>query len=360
MNRISLIGDRATAETVGRNLTGMFDVRHISVDQIGQHSPEQFTVVDLRLSDANRVLPVKEWLKRKPKSGKAIFVIDPASRIDITRAYAIGATDVMSRPIDVGELIAKIGADISVSPKERFVNLAGDRSVFAATNVPGISAAIDSLQGIFSQASQDEPVNPELITSAGEAVVAEIELQGLASWLETVRKHHSQTYQHCLIVTGVAVGFGQHIGVSRADRQRLSFAGMLHDVGKAKIPLAILEKPGPLDNDELVLMRQHPQLGIDALGPDCGLESAMTDMVLHHHELLDGSGYPHGIAGKEISDLVRIMTISDIFGALIERRSYKPPFSNDAAYQILLDMGPKLDKDLVREFQFVSQLDRRQ
>jgi putative nucleotidyltransferase with HDIG domain len=219
---------------------------------------------------------------------------------------------------------------------------------------------MDTLQGIFSSASQDQPVDAALISSAGEAVVGEIESQGLASWIDTVRKHHSQTYQHCLIVTGVAVGFGQHIGVSRADRQRLSFAGMLHDLGKAKIPLAILEKPGALDKDELVLMRQHPQLGIDALGPDCGLEPAMIDMVLHHHELLDGSGYPHGIAGKEISDLVRIMTISDIFGALIERRSYKPPLSTDTAYQILLDMGPKLDTDLVREFRFVSQLEHGQ
>jgi HD-GYP domain-containing protein (c-di-GMP phosphodiesterase class II) len=55
----------------------------------------------------------------------------------------------------------------------------------------------------------------------------------------------------------------------------------------------------------------------------------MLDMVVHHHELLDGSGYPHGLMGNEISDLVRIMTISDIFGALIERRSYKPPLSGE-------------------------------
>ena len=82
----------------------------------------------------------------------------------------------------------------------------------------------------------------------------------------------------------------------------------------------------------------------------------MVDMVIHHHECLDGSGYPHGLQADEISDFVRILTIADIFGALIERRSYKPPLSAEAAYQILLNMGPKLDKDLVREFRFVSQL----
>jgi HD-GYP domain-containing protein (c-di-GMP phosphodiesterase class II) len=71
---------------------------------------------------------------------------------------------------------------------------------------------------------------------------------------------------------------------------------------------------------------------------------------------LDGSGYPHGLQANEISDLVRIMTISDIFAALIERRSYKAPMSGEDAYQILVDMGPKLDKELVREFRFASTL----
>jgi HD-GYP domain-containing protein (c-di-GMP phosphodiesterase class II) len=80
----------------------------------------------------------------------------------------------------------------------------------------------------------------------------------------------------------------------------------------------------------------------------------MLDMVLHHHEYLNGSGYPHGLSNGEIADLVRIMTISDVFGALIERRSYKAPLSGDAAYQILLDMGPKLDADLVRAFKSTS------
>ena len=131
---------------------------------------------------------------------------------------------------------------------------------------------------------------------------------------------------------------------------------MLHDIGKARIPISILEKPARLDNDELIIMRKHPEYGLDALKSVPDIDQDMVDMVLHHHELLDGTGYPHGLKAKEISDLVRIMTISDIFGALIERRSYKEPMSGKDAYQILLDMGPKLDKELVREFRFASGL----
>jgi HD-GYP domain-containing protein (c-di-GMP phosphodiesterase class II) len=81
-----------------------------------------------------------------------------------------------------------------------------------------------------------------------------------------------------------------------------------------------------------------------------GLDPDMLDMVLHHHEYLDGSGYPHGLKGRELPDLVRMMTIADVFGALIERRAYKAPLSSEAAYQVLEDMGPRLDADLVREF----------
>ena len=103
-------------------------------------------------------------------------------------------------------------------------------------------------------------------------------------------------------------------------------------------------------------MRKHPQYGLDALATVPDLQAEMLVMVVHHHEFLDGSGYPHGLRAGEISDLVRIITISDVFGALIERRSYKPPLTGDAAYKILLDMGPRLDKDLVREFRFAAQV----
>ena len=362
MNWLSIYREKtAQADDIRRSLAGHFEVRILGLERMLDLEPEEFTVVDVTLKQTARLLDIKDWLKRKPPDGKAILVVDKTSRIEVARAYSIGATDVVERPIDSSDLLGKLKVPRdSATQLGNFAVLAGDAPTLFVHSAPGIATAIDTLQGLFSAACLAQTVDTTVVAAAGEAIVSQIDAQGLASWVDVVRRHHSQTYQHCMLVTGVAVAFGQHIGLSKKDRQRLSIAGMLHDIGKARIPLEILEKPGPLDKAEMAVMRQHPQLGVDSLGSESGLSPEMIDMVLHHHEYLDGSGYPHGLQAGEIADLVRIMTISDVFGALIERRSYKPPLSSAAAYQILRDMGPKLDKHLVREFGFVTQLDGRQ
>jgi HD-GYP domain-containing protein (c-di-GMP phosphodiesterase class II) len=130
----------------------------------------------------------------------------------------------------------------------------------------------------------------------------------------------------------------------------------MHDIGKARVPVSILEKPGPLDAGEMEVIERHPVFGWEAIRATPGISTEILAAVRHHHEYLDGSGYPDGLAGPAIADFVRLMTIADIFGALIERRSYKAALSTDAAYQILKEMGPKLDGDLVRDFRKISEI----
>jgi putative nucleotidyltransferase with HDIG domain len=349
MHQMSFFGDvRANRDRLRGELASQFEIEFKPIERSLDSKLGQFSVFDIDLNDATHLLDLRDRLKDRPKDAKVIFVTDKASHLQDTRAYALGATDVIHRPIDAKALLATLWGG--------FGSLTDEQPKFAKNSGVGVAAAADTLRGIFAAACSGTPPSSKAIEAASAAVVGQVEAQGLTAWIDTVRAHHSQTYQHCLLVTGLAVAFGQRLGLSRTDRQRLSFAGMLHDIGKARIPLAILEKPGRLDDAELAVMRKHPQFGLDALGTVSGLPAEMLDMVVHHHELLDGSGYPHGLMAKEISDLVRIMTISDIFGALIERRSYKPPMPGPAAYQILLDMGPKLDQDLVRAFHPVAQL----
>jgi putative nucleotidyltransferase with HDIG domain len=347
MSRLSIISDTVyRARHIGSALESVFETQYLSLDRVSSAEPTQFTIGDVNL-DCAQIPNLKAWLKRRPQNGKVIFLVDKGSHHQSVQANAIGATELLPRHTDGKTLVKKLLGDLEA--------LANGQSGILPGSSAGVAAGIDALKNIFASASLGAPLSPKSIDEAGETVVSNIEQDGIRRWVETVRKHHSQTYQHCLIVTGVAVTFAQHLRFSNTDQRRLATAGLLHDIGKARIPLAILEKPGPLNPEELAVMRQHPLLGYEALRSIEGLHPEMLDMVAHHHEHLDGSGYPHGLSAAELSDLVRTMTISDIFGALIERRSYKPPLSGDAAYQILQDMGPKLDMDLVRAMRPISQ-----
>ena len=343
MDRLSIVSDSVDcAEIIGRQLAGMFVTQAYVRDGFSGATPAKYTIVDIDLEDSSHLLDLRRWLELRPNRGKAIFVVAHGVRRQAAQAFAMGATDLVDRPIDRKALLTALLGDIGA--------LSGDPAAFSIGSSDGISAGIGALQGIFASAVSGVPVDLNMVQSASETVVSHIEAEGLERWIDIVRQHHSLTYQHCLLVTGVAVTFGRHLGFSSGDKRKLAFAGLLHDIGKAGVPVALLEKPGPLEGDEVSVMRQHPQLGFEALRGVPGLDPDMLDMVVHHHEYLDGSGYPHGLQASELSDLVRMMTIADVFGALMERRAYKAAASCEAAYRVLEDMGPRLDADLVRAF----------
>jgi putative nucleotidyltransferase with HDIG domain len=347
MNSLSIIGGSAESKEFLRStLSGIFDSKFVEFSDIGQSTPGSCTLVDVDLNNVRYVPFLKKWLEHKPTGAKVVFITDKTSRSQAERAFAIGASDIVHRPIQSADLLAKLLGDVEC--------LSGGPPSKEIRGSPGSVAAIGGLRKIFSSAIGGERVDFASLHSAGEPLVDELEGKGLAAWLNAIRTHHSQTYQHCLMVTGLLVAFGQQLEVSRSDRIRLSMAGMLHDIGKARVSVAILEKRGPLTEEEASLLRQHPQFGLDALVDAPGFPPEMLEVVIHHHEYLDGTGYPHGLKANEISDLVRMVTIADVFAAMIEWRSVRAPMSSAAAYKVLLDMGPKLDQELVREFESVA------
>src|ERR1700686_3848057 len=124
--------------------------------------------------------------------------------------------------------------------------------------------------------------------------------------------------------------------------------------GKAFVPVAILDKPEKLTEEEMTVIRKHPRLGYDALAAQGGFPPEMLDVVLHHHELLDGTGYPDRLRGDQISDIVRLTTIVDIHAALVEKRAYRLPFTHAKAFAIMEQMGGKLDQHLLQAFRPVA------
>ncbi|MEZ5785863.1 MAG: HD domain-containing protein [Xanthobacteraceae bacterium] len=322
-------------------LSHLFSLHVLQLRDLPNSEPDPFVFVDIDLSSPRDPVPLRYWLQCRSTPGPTIFAVDRHSRIQIVRAFSLGASDILFRPVTGQALRNKL--------------LAGSRSL-VDEDVTGIEASLCALQNIFLSASTGAPLDTRQLAKAGDALVSQIETHGFADWVQAVRAHHNQTYQHCLLVAGAVAAFAIELGFCKTDRRRVATAGLLHDVGKARVPLAILDKPAKLDREELEVVRQHPQLGFEALVGTEGLHPEMLEIVMNHHELLDGSGYPHGLSGSELSDLTRVVTIADIFGALIEYRPYKPPMAAHEAYQVLVDMGPKLDRDILRAFKPLSRV----
>ena len=134
------------------------------------------------------------------------------------------------------------------------------------------------------------------------------------------------------------------------DQRRLARAALLRDVGGLFIwwIMCPWDKPVLTTHPEMAEVRKHPRLGYDApRGLGRYPPPEMLDVILHHHELLDGTGYPDGLRGNQISDIVRLTTIVDIHAALVEKRSYRLPFTHAKAFVTMEQMGDKLDQQLL-------------
>ncbi|MBX6329447.1 MAG: HD domain-containing protein [Pseudolabrys sp.] len=223
------------------------------------------------------------------------------------------------------------------------------RAKAASLRDAGATAA-RTLRHVFEAIRRDESIDFEEIGRTADAIVPSITRDGIKAWLDLIRKHHNGTYRHSLLVTGLVVAFADSLGAGKEEQRRMARAALLHDVGKAQIPLEILDKPGDLTAAELWCVRQHPVLGYSALINHSHCDAELLDVVRHHHEMLDGSGYPDGLKGSQISDIVRIVAVCDVYAALIERRAYKPPFPTAKAFQILQNMKGKLEDVLIDAF----------
>ena len=168
-------------------------------------------------------------------------------------------------------------------------------------------------------------------------------VNGTAAVLRALQHRDTNTSEHCGRTKQLAMEIGRACQLSSADLASLNLAAELHDVGKIGIPDRILLKPGRLDDEELRVMRTHPRLGHDILMSVADERMpSVANAVLRHHEAMDGSGYPDGLAGEAIPILSRIVSIADAYDALATVRPYHKPRSHADVMQLLA--GEKADK----------------
>lgn len=168
--------------------------------------------------------------------------------------------------------------------------------------------------------------------------------------LARLKTKDDYTYMHSVAVCGLMVALGRHMGLGDADVREAGLAGLLHDVGKMQMPLEVLNKPGALTDAEFTVMRSHPERGWDLLKDGTKVPASALDVCLHHHEKIDGTGYPHKLAGEQISQFARMGAVCDVYDAITSTRPYKNAWDPAGSLQRMSQWKGQFDPVIFQAF----------
>jgi putative nucleotidyltransferase with HDIG domain len=207
----------------------------------------------------------------------------------------------------------------------------------------GTSAAYDLRRGRRSR-----PLAGDL--RAAEIVVSEEAYLGarVRALMVRLAEKDTSTEEHTRRVAALAVEVGEQLGLSAVRLRSLAIGGLLHDIGKLSVPTSILQKPASLEEDEYALIKLHPERGRELLSELGGFDDAVTRLVLNHHERLDRRGYPRGLEPSDLDVETRILTVCDVYDALVSTRVYRPAWSSaDALALVRKETGTAFDERCV-------------
>jgi putative nucleotidyltransferase with HDIG domain len=224
--------------------------------------------------------------------------------------------------------VAIVSPDSSTAPTAFHDELVTARGIHARASEIIRQVMADARIGQLSDFNDVSSLADEMILSITRNSSALVSLTSL-------KTRDDYTFMHCVSVGIFMIGLGRQLGLTGQDLQLLGTAGLLHDVGKAEVPLEVLNKPGALTMDESVLMRAHPTLGYAALVRAGYSVESVLHVVLHHHEKLTGEGYPSGLASDEIPLFTRIASVADVYDAVTSNRVYHSAMPPTAALRMI-------------------------
>ncbi len=285
---------------------------------------------------------------------RAKFLIEDDATLDKIRASAVDAI-----VIDT----AKGAAPAEESPSE--LTSTEDKAPQIVPASPRISARdpeIDRARALIRQGKtlveglfEDARMGRLAVTQDVAALVDEIarsveRSQATLINMARLKSKDEYTYLHSVAVCALMINFARQLQMSEAQVQELGMAGLLHDVGKMAMPPEILNKAGRLTDAEFEEIKRHPLSGKALLEGSGNVPPVALDVALHHHEKVDGSGYPFGFKGSDISIAARMGAICDIYDALTSDRCYKAAWSPAEAITRMSEWKGHLDPDLLFTF----------
>lgn len=267
------------------------------------------------------------------------YMISSMLRMGITGVYiGEGKDDIppedRSLPLEIQETIAKQ----TVADKAR-VRLS--ESVRQRVSV--------GIQYLYSNAEADD-FTQATDSIAEDLMTAIMENDDIAVDVDALKVSDEYTFKHSVDVAAMAMVVARKHGFSEKQIYEVGVSGLLHDIGKSKIPIEVLNKPARLTDEEFSIMKQHALYGYRILQNKSDISDAVRLGVLQHHEKINGNGYPLGVPQEQISSYARILSIVDIYDALVTDRPYKKGFSKRDAVEMIMAMTDELDIEYMRSF----------
>ena len=177
---------------------------------------------------------------------------------------------------------------------------------------------------MFNQARLGKAVDAEQCQPLVDDIASSVfRNPGALVSLARLKTQDDYTYMHSVATCALMVALAREMGLGETECREAGMAGLLHDLGKAAMPIEVLNKPGKLTDAEWVVMRSHPVRGHEMLVEGRGVGPDVLDVVLHHHERVDGTGYPFRLSGDKISRLARMGAVCDVYDAVTSNRPYK-------------------------------------
>lgn len=208
-----------------------------------------------------------------------------------------------------------------------------------------------AVQDLFADVRANRPLNVSLAIQVVDAISASI-AQDPGAMLSVARLKTADeyTYMHCVAVCALMSAFARELGMTEGQCRNAAIGGLFHDLGKARVPGEILNKPGALSDAEFALMQNHPRLGMEMLLSNGFDEPIALDVCLHHHEKMNGAGYPDALDDEEISIYARMAAICDVFDAVTSARVYKGAWDPADALVRMAGWKGHFDRDLLASF----------
>jgi putative nucleotidyltransferase with HDIG domain len=276
--------------------------------------------------------------------------IDASKGLDVENARATDA-DRQAAQSRIERDLQRVARDPSqgqgTESVDRHANLHGEFE--RASKILRISRS--TISGIFGEARAGKVTSIDAANSVVDEIARSVSRHPSALiGLARLKTADDYTFMHSMAVSALMVALSRALGYNEDQVHEAGMAGLLHDVGKAQVPTSVLNKPDTLNDEEWKLMRSHPERGHAMLKDTPDVTPSALDAVLHHHEKMDGSGYPHKLPGEQISELTRMTAICDVYDAVTSDRIYKPGWEPTVAVRKMAEWTGHFDDRIFKCF----------